>query len=295
MAHLRKVGSGFQIQYYLNGRKHYKSLSKNTPDAVAKAELKRLEADIALHKASIKKFGEDKGCIEFITLEEMTDKVLEAKRHEVADETISRNRYSMQLLMEVLGKDFLVADFKSTHLDQFKNARFEKAKSEYARKGWSFDEDKIKRGINKELENLRTVFRAAERKGIIPIEWVPRIQKLRVDRRRLPAVLGKNNIIAFANQLNGEARLAFWIIRYTGARRGEIARKFVGDDRGLKWKHIDWMRNQIRLYGKKKEKLVPLHPHLRKILLDRKNEIGDNFHPEEHVISFVRDTLSDYF
>jgi integrase len=143
------------------------------------------------------------------------------------------------------------------------------------------------------MENIRTVFQAAINKGMIPRDWIPRIEKFKVDRHRLPAVLDESEIIA--NQLEGEARLAFWIIRYTGARRGEIARKKIGDERGLKWKHIDWMRNKIRLYAKKKEKLVPMHPNLRRLLLARKSELGEKFDPEAHVISLMRDTLSDYF
>jgi hypothetical protein len=90
---------------------------------VAEAELKRSEADIALHKAGLKRFGQNQNTVKFITLQELTEQVLSTKQHEVAPETINRNRYSMQLLMEVLGQDFLVADLKPTHLDQFKQAR----------------------------------------------------------------------------------------------------------------------------------------------------------------------------
>ena len=59
MAHLRKVGGGYQIQYYLNHKKRTRQFPKNTPEALVKAEFKRLEADLALHKAGIKRFGEN--------------------------------------------------------------------------------------------------------------------------------------------------------------------------------------------------------------------------------------------
>ena len=295
MAHLRKVGLGYQAQYYLNGRKRTKYFPKHTPLAVVKAEFNHLQADIALHKSGFKKFGENKELDKFITLEELTDKVLAAKEHDVAPETISRNRYAMKLFMNVLGKDFFVTDLKPLHFDQFKNARFERVKKYYASRGLPIDEDKIKRGVNKDFENIRTVFQTAVKKGMIPREWLPKIEKMKVDRHRLPSVLSATEINAIANQLYGEAKLAFWIIRYTGTRRSEITRKKIGDERGLKWKHIDWTRNTIRVYAKKKEKLVPVHPRLRELLLARKNELGEQFDPEAHVISFVRDTLSDYF
>lgn len=133
------------------------------------------------------------------------------------------------------------------------------------------------------------------KKGIIPERLCPRITKVKVDRQRLPHILEEHEIIEVANNLQGDAKLAFWIIRYTGARRSEIARKFAEDERGLRWRHINWLKDRIVLYSKGKEKVVPMHPRLRRILLDRKHEIGDDFHPDDHIISFVRDTLSDYF
>ena len=295
MAHLRQVGRGYQLQYYLNGRKRVKQFPPGMPKSLVEAERKHIERALILHKAGIKRFEEWDSTAERLTLFDMTQKVLESRQHEVAPETLNRNRYAMLLFMQVVGQHTLVSDLKPSHFDQFRNARFERAKQEYRRKGWVFDEDKVKRGLNKELENVRVVFRTAMKKGIIPSHLLPKIEKLKVDRQRLPTVLDEDEIIATANQLQGEARLAFWIIRYTGARRSEIARKYLGDERGLKWKHVIWMRNQIKLYSKKKEKLVPMHPKLRKLLLDRKNELDDKFDPEAHVINLVRDTLTDYF
>ena len=121
------------------------------------------------------------------------------------------------------------------------------------------------------------------------------MRRFLVDRQRLPKILSDDEIINTSTHLEGEALLAFWIIRYTGARRGEIARKTLNDERGLKWKHINWNKRRIRLYAKKKEKLVPMHDKLRDILLARKGQLADNFNPEDHVIHFVRDTLTEKF
>jgi integrase len=295
MAHLRQIGRGYQLQFYLNGRKHVKQFSPATPKSVVIAEKKRIESQIALHKAGIRSFTESDNTAKFLTLSEMTERVIKSKENEVAIETLSRNRYAMKLFMSAVGKDTLVADLKPSHFDQFKNVHFEKAKKAYERKGWPYDEDKVKRGLNKEFENIRVVFRTAMKKGIIPERMLPKIQKIKVDRRRLPTILDEQEIIATANKLDGDAKLAFWIIRYTGARRGEIARKSLRDERGLKWKDVDWMKSRIRLYSKKKEKVVPVHKRLLGILLDRRRELGESFDPEAHVISLVRDTLTDYF
>lgn len=142
---------------------------------------------------------------------------------------------------------------------------------------------------------MRTVLRPAVDKGIILADTVPKIERYKLDKVRLPKYLNDDEIVAIANHLDGEGLLAFWIIRYTGARRGEIARKTLNDHRGLRWKDIDWMRNKIRLYGKKKERSLTLHPALRRILLDRKAELADSFDPDDHVIHLVRDTLTDLF
>ena len=181
MAHLPKVGGGFQIQYYLNHRKRTCQFPKNTPEAVLNAEFKRLEADLALHKAGIKRFGENLDAIKFITLGELTEQVLKAKEHDVAKETIARNRYAMPLFMKALGKHMLVADLKPKHFDQFKHAYFEQVRRYYERRGWKWDEDRVKRAYNKELENVRAVLRAGVDKGIIPADFLPKIEKLKLE------------------------------------------------------------------------------------------------------------------
>ena len=220
---------------------------------------------------------------------------MEARKNDVAPDTLKRNGYSMKLFMEVVGEDMPISNLKSSLIDQFKRVRFEQAIEKYIQLDRKLDEDKIKRGINKELENVRTVLRAGVDKEFISIDQIPKIERYRVDRQRLPKYLDDSEIIEIANNLTGETKLAFWIIRYTAARRSEVARKTLNDDRGLKWSDIDWMRNKVRLYAKKKERLVPLHPTLRKLLLERKAELGESWHPDDHIIHYVRDTLTEYF
>ena len=270
MAYLRKVKNTYQLQFYIDGKKRWKHYSPHTPKSVVLAEKKRIEAEVALHKARIRKFQEETAVSNSISLGELTERVLLARENEVSIDTSNRNRYTMKLFLQVVGPEMSISDLKADHIDQFKNLRYEEGRKQYERKGWKFDNDKIKRGVNKDLENIRTILRAAASKGIISSGLIPKIERFKVDRQRLPKYLDDVEIIAIANKLAGEARLAFWIIRYTGARWGEIARKTLDDERGLKWKDIDWMRNKVRLYAKKKERLVTLHTNLRKLLLERK-------------------------
>ena len=293
MAYLRKVKNTWQLQFYLDGQKRYKHYMPGTPKSIVIAEKKRIEAQIALHKANVKKFSENEQRVDFITLRELTEKIAEARKNEVSEDTQQRNLYAMKLFMEVVGADMPLANLKSDHFDQFKKLRFEVALSEYQRKEWELDEDKIKRGVNKDLVNIRAMLRASAAKGMIPESMIPKIQVYKVDRNRLPNFYNDDEILAIANNLQGDTLLAFWIFRYTGARRSEIARRRLNDNRGLRWKDIDWFRNQLKLYSKGQERFVPLHPTLRKMLLDRKAEI-EYFDPDEHIISFIRDTLTAY-
>ncbi len=55
------------------------------------------------------------------------------------------------------------------------------------------------------------------------------------------------------------------------------------------------MRNKIKLYSKGKERAVPLHPRLKELLIEEKNRLGLSFDHEDHIIHYVRATLTAYF
>lgn len=64
---------------------------------------------------------------------------------EVAKETLQRNRYAMDLFMHVVGQNLLLSELESSHLDMFRNARYEKAKETYRIRNLNWDENKVKR------------------------------------------------------------------------------------------------------------------------------------------------------
>jgi len=295
MAYVERIGDAYRIQYYLNRQRYYKYYPKGTPKKIVNAEKKRLEADLALHKAGIKSFNQQNDKVNYLTLGEIGEKVLQIRKNEVASETLKRNDYAFHLFLKVVGTALPIKELRVEHIDQFKQSRFKDAQSTCERYNRPFDIDKVKRGINKDLENIRTVLNTAVKKGIIAKDLVPVIEKYRVDKQHLPLTLNKNDIISIANHLNGDALLAFWIIRYTGARRSEICPQKKGDNRGLRWKHIDWMNNTLLLYAKKKQRLVPIHPELRALLLNRWKELGSARNTHDLIVPYVRDTLTDKF
>ena len=296
MASITKFGkSSYRIQYYLDGKRQYRTLPAGTPKDVIQAVKKEIEAKVALHKAGIKKFVEEKAQSKVLMLAEMTSKIMEIRKDEVSHETQYRNEYAMKIFIKVIGGDLSVADLQSAHINQFKKARLDTKRKEYEAQRKPIDDNQIKRGINKDLVNIKAVFNAAAHKGIIPESQVPKFEFYRVEQQRLPETLDEQEIDAIASHLEGDALLAFWIIRYTGARRGEIARTSMNDQNGLRWTHVDFENSRIRLHGKGKEKYVPMHPSLADKLRARITELGEAFNQDSLIIKFRKDTLTAYF
>ena len=59
------------------------------------------------------------------------------------------------------------ADVYDKHIEQFKQKRLDYKRKEYERFGKEVDEFRMKRGVNKDLENIRTVLRAGADKNFI--------------------------------------------------------------------------------------------------------------------------------
>ena len=62
---------------------------------------------------------------------------------------------------------------------------------------------------SEDLTNIRTVLRCAANKNIIPDSMVPKIHFYKTARKILPLYLNDDEIFAIANQLDGDALLAF--------------------------------------------------------------------------------------
>ena len=296
MASIEKIGqNSYRIQYYLDGRRKYKNLPAGTPRHVLSAVKKEIEAKVALHKSGIKKFiEEEKEQVGPLTLTEMTARILEIRKDEVGRDTQYRNGYAIRSFIRTVGGEIAIKDISTAHINQFKKTRLDLKRKEFESKKKPVDENQIKRGINKDLVNIKAVFNAAAQKGLID-EKVPKFEFYRVEQQRLPETLDEQEIQAIAAHLDGDALLAFWIIRYTGARRGEIARTSMNDQTGLKWTHVDFENSRIRLHGKGKEKYVPMHPSLADKLRARITELGDAFNQDSLIIKFRKDTLTAYF
>ena len=131
MAYLRRIKNTWQLQYRLDGKQCYKQFSPGTPKSVIMAEKKRIEAQLALHKAGVKEFlaaGEVNSTR--VTLVQLTEKVIELRKSEVAPITIRKNQAAMKRLMDIVGRELPVSRLSPSHFDAFKKSRFKHAVEE---------------------------------------------------------------------------------------------------------------------------------------------------------------------
>ena len=329
MAHLRKrkgKSTSYEI-FYNDPRTRKQKTITVTPTSHPEEDQKKaiaikldIENRISLHKNKIKEFTDPfhDDRLDNITLFELTNQVANdpSRKIEVASKTLRRNSDAMKLLMGVLGKDIPVVGLsraqahgqnKTDYFKQFKEARFKRMLQKNSEK-YAVDEDKIKRGINRDLSNIKAVFSYAAKVGIIPESYLPKIEMFKT-RKRLPQILEPDEIIKILNQLDesesdilnpttlerGDSWLCYVIIRETGQRRCAIVRESLKHDNGLKWKHIQWMRNTIETHDKGKTKTVPMTDNLKKVLAQRWQELSPNVSPDDYVIKYTKDTITHKF
>jgi len=280
----RKVGFAYRLQFTINYKRYGKTFPAGTPLDKVHLYKKRLELEIGEYEAGVKEHvplldGYEKNR-DKITLQELTNELAELRRNSVDERTLKRNIIAMNNLMCCLGQDLPVMNLTIKHIEQFKSFRLDSGVTSKA-------------GINKDLEHIRTMLNDAVRRGLIPENPVPRIERFRTEKR-LPKVLAPQEIEKLKTMFKGQLKLAFFLFIYTGARRCEICQYKVGDGRGLRWKDINYMKNEIRLMGKGKERLTPMVEPLRKLLIAemRLRQEQDNFHPDDLVVHYVGDVVT---
>jgi integrase len=298
--YLRKRGRGWEITFYhpKDGDRKYISLPPGTPKQIAEARRDDIAIAIRKHKLGIQEFTLGEQRIDTITLGEFADKVLNdpRRRRKVSRSHLKRNALAMRIFTDAMGKDFVVAKLRPQHIEQFRLIRHTDLIAKYERKGWSADEERIKRGINTELRNVRMLFNYAIEIGSLAEHSIPKIKLEKTEPPDTP-ILDDTEIFKLSEyhkKRDNYTWLAFCIIRYTGARLGAIVRDSKNSKKGLKWNQIDWMRNVIHLHDKRKRKSPPMHEELRKILLEARN-CHDPFDPTRHVIPYRKDTISHRF
>ncbi len=121
------------------------------------------------------------------------------------------------------------------------------------------------RSINRKLSSLKSFYKFLLRKGEITVNPMAKVTNPKISKR-LPVFVEKQNIeqllkhIKFEEGFWGERdKLIIEMLYATGMRRSELS--------GLKITDIDSWNSQIKVLGKgNKERLLPVHPQLLKII-----------------------------
>jgi integrase len=125
--------------------------------------------------------------------------------------------------------------------------------------------------VNMELATLRAIFNKAVEWDYLRENPTKGVDMLREDHTKLPRYLSKEEVAALLAELGEEYRPYFVMLVYSGLRIGELL--------NLHWADIDWEHNRLAVSAKEGwvpkagERVIPMHPKVREVLLARKQGI----------------------
>jgi integrase len=189
--------------------------------------------------------------VKFVHIEEYKSRRLEGKIAEPDDEQVGRRETELRL----------AAGAKAASRQD--NAKF----------GW-LGRKKLRRtatprGVNYELQVLRTFFRWAVARNHLFVNPVAGVERFRLPKRVLPKFLTVEQLKKFFEACKGEERELFMTILLTGMRKGEVEH--------LTWSDVNFElgvlfiqeKPEMNWKPKTDERLIPISPTLREILVPR--------------------------
>ena len=253
MAYTQKIklksGTAFRIFYSENGKRK----SKYFPPGISAEELK---------KFAITKDFERAHSIAGLPLPE---KVLYMQ--DLIDQYCESRKLEIDPWREVIAMKLFIREMENlpahqiTHktIHQYRDKLYQ---SRIHQEDLTYEEDqKIRRGVNKELKILRTILRWAFKNDLISTNPFQKVSFFS-EAENTPDVLTKEELELFFESLpkQGPSRLIFQIMRFTGLRRSAVLRLRYGD--------IDFETLTIRIYRTKNRKpmIKPLDPRLAEIM-----------------------------
>ncbi len=254
MANIKKIrlkhGTAYELRWSVCGIRY----SRYFAPPITLSEVKQIAADIdrdkAYHRAGlVVPMGN-------ITLRDLAHRYTEARRHEVDP---WRELLAMRKFTEFAGNVFagsVTAELLHQYRDILLELRMPTDPSYPA-------EQRIRRGVNKDLKFLRVVFNWAHRAGLVPEKVFERVQLYKAQAVR-PDVLTRAEVEAVYEHLpvSGPWRVLYRVMQYSGLRRSEVLR--------LRPENIDLGAKIIRLPRTKNGEAVtvPMHPRLVELLAD---------------------------
>lgn len=272
MPHIQKIhtksGTAHKVHWSLDGVRHTKRFSPSVPYR----EAKRF-ADTILAKER-----EESGP-EHIRLGQLLGQyiILRSKEH-----NCWRERIAMNHLIEYAG-DIYAHRVTAELLHRFRDNLLEKR---MANRQADFSTDqKVRRGVNHDLRDLRVLFRWAYRRGILRSHPFDRVELYKASRPR-PDVLTREEMLRMQRELSKSDRLIYYLLRYTGLRISEACALHVRDiDTQVCIIHLEKTKN-----GEQMD--IPLDRRLARIW--RWTGVLEQM-PDEPLVGIKPDTVARHF
>lgn len=270
MAYIQKIktkkGTAHRVQYSKQNRPYSKYFSAAVPYAYVKNWAAQTEAAKLPHLQAVR-----------ITVKDLFTEYQTRRETEI---DLTWHKSSMQAFLNLVDPSTPAATITWQIIHNFRDQRL-KFKQSAATDYTAIQ--RARRGVNKELSNLRTIFNWAYQKDILPNKIFDKVEFLKASEP-IPSTLTRDAEKQFLKNLEKPYKLAYWILKYTGLRRGECIR--------LTWQDIDLKEKRIFINKTKngQQAIIPILKGLERILkwLTRKPKQGNLF-------SYHKDTLTSAF
>ena len=278
--HIRKIklksGTAHQVYYREAGNQKTKYFPPEIPFKYVRSWSADKKRELAFIKAGLQEYYQ-RDIANSISLSDIPNFLREERTGFVSESTLYRNIGAVQYFVQIVG-DMPCTSVSKNEVSEFIKSRL--------RSGFEHG------GINNDLRNLRTVFGLLVSKNIVfenPFEG----ERLSEPKKELepltPAEIEKMYECLDTDMI----RDAFQIVRYTGCRRRSIAVKTGFWSNVLEWQEVDFDNGYIPIIQKASHrKIIPLHPELRKHLLQRYIQLG---RPTGPIVSYYADTVTRKF
>lgn len=278
----RKTGTAHKCYWYENGQHKTKTFPPNIPKEFVLDWLNRKTTEIAYQKYNPNPQPQFNN-----TSLQQLQYIYNQKRANEID--IERANYALLSIMHYISPGININSIThqtiNTYRDQLLIDRMNKFTKRFGQPPYA-REQKIRRGVNKELYNLRVIFNWAYKNDLMQNKIFDKVTMLKASRPK-PDVLTRTEERAFRRNLpKTDIRLVYYIMKFTGMRRGEVL--------SIRRKYID-MANQCITLPKTKnrdETIKIILPQLYKLF---KTINITNGNPDEPIFTYSKYTVSDAF
>jgi integrase len=261
-----KSGQAFRVSWYINGIRHKQYFPPGTPLQAVKTFAANIQANKLAAAINNNAAGISLAQVKSVTLADLRNLYLSRRAHEI---DTTRAAFALTALSRYTPPDLAINHITQHTIHTFRDQLLEHRLA--ALSNPSHDQvQKTRRGVNKELHELRVIFNWAYKQDIVSFKVFDKVSFFHADHNR-PETLSRTEEKLFYKALpNRDLRLAYYILRFTGLRRGELMR--------LTWGNLD-LNNKLLVLEHTKNRTagdtVPIHPKLSRILrwihADRRN------------------------